>query len=187
MRIALGATLLILPLLLGDTNPPKLPEIGYPLSELKPQELRSQFNDRRAGHRHQAIDLLRPRGTPVMAVTDGVIRKLFRSRTGGISVYLFDGSQEYCFFYGHLDHYAKNLHESQEVRKGEVIGYVGRTGNASTPHLHFAVSLTGPDRRWSGGVPIDPYPILLAAAASSPDVGETDTAVNVAEGDTDPR
>ena len=178
----------MLPAILGAEKRPELAEIGYPLAEVKPRELRSQFNDRRRGHTHHAIDLMRKRGTPVMAVTDGVIRKLYRSRTGGISIYMFDGSEEYCFFYGHLDHYARNLHEGQEVRKGEVIGYVGYTGNASrsAPHLHFAVSLTGPRRLWSGGVPIDPYPMLLAAAPPSLGAGEIEVAVG-ASGDSEPQ
>jgi murein DD-endopeptidase MepM/ murein hydrolase activator NlpD len=167
MRFAL---LLALPFLLTAAERPALPDIGYPLAEVKPGELRSMFKDRRTGHRHEAIDLMRPRGTEIMAVTDGVIRKLFRSRTGGISIYLFDGTEEFCFFYAHLDHYAKGLHEGQEVRKGEIIGYVGYTGNAprNAPHLHFAVSLTGPERRWSGGVAIDPYPMLLTAVPPTP-------------------
>ena len=179
MRLAIGVLLLILPALDGASRKPELPDIGFPLADVKSKELRSQFNDHRRGHQHHAIDLMRPRGTPVMAVTDGAIRKLYRSRTGGISIYLFDGSEEYCFFYAHLDHYAKSLHEGQQVRKGEVIGYVGYTGNAkrSAPHLHFAVSLTGPERRWSGGVAIDPYPILLAAAPPSNGVGEAETAL----------
>ncbi len=180
MRFALGVVFLILPTLLGAAQKPKMPELGYPLSEVKPRELRSQFTDKRRGHRHNAIDLMRKRGTPVMAVTDGTIRKLYRSKTGGISIYMFDGSQEYCFFYGHLDHYVKNLHEGQEVHKGEVIGYVGYTGNAkrSAPHLHFAVSLTGPQHRWSGGVPIDPYPMLLAASTHPSGAGEAEVAVD---------
>jgi murein DD-endopeptidase MepM/ murein hydrolase activator NlpD len=170
VKITLGACLLILPVLLGAAKRPELPQLGYPLAQVKPGEVHSEFNDKRRGHRHHAIDLMRPRGTPVMAVTDGKIRKLYRSRTGGISIYLFDVSEEYCFFYAHLDHYAKNLHEGQEVHKGDVIAYVGHTGNAkrSAPHLHFAVSLTGPERRWSGGVAIDPYPMLLAATPPSP-------------------
>ncbi len=189
MRIALGVFLLILPAVLGAAKRPEMPDIGYPLAEVKPRELRSQFNDKRRGHRHHAIDLMRPRGTEVMAVTDGVIRKLYRSKTGGISIYLFDGSAEYCFFYAHLDHYAKNLHEGQQVRKGEVIGYVGYTGNAkrSAPHLHFGVSLTGPERRWSGGVMLDPYPVLLAAAPPNRSIGETDTAVGAAGTDPAPQ
>jgi murein DD-endopeptidase MepM/ murein hydrolase activator NlpD len=177
MRIALSLLLLV-SISPGAARRPEALDIGYPLADVKAKELRSQFNDRRTGHQHHAIDLMRPRGTPVMAVTDGVIRKLYRSRAGGISIYLFDGSKEYCFFYGHLDRYARNLHEGQEVRKGEVIGYVGYTGNAkrSAPHLHFAVSLTGPQHRWSGGVPIDPYPMLAAAAAAPHATGEAEIA-----------
>lgn len=184
MRIAPGVrilTILTLPFLLEGGRRPELPEIGYPLAEVKAQELQSQFRDRRKGHIHQAIDLMRPRGTAVMAVTDGTIRKLYRSKTGGISIYLFDGSEEFCFFYGHLDHYAKNLHEGQEVKRGDVIGYVGYTGNAkrSAPHLHFAVSLTGPERRWSGGVAVDPYPMLVAAAVPAPPVATEEKAIAV--------
>ena len=167
--------------------PPDAPQIGYPLAEVKPNELHSEFNDHRRGHRHHAIDLMRPRGTPVMAVTDGQIRKLYRSKTGGISVYLFDASEEYCFFYAHLDHYAEGLHEGQEVHKGDVIAYVGHTGNAprNAPHLHFAVSLTGAQRKWSGGVALDPYSMLLVAAIPAPDAGETATVAGVPGGDTE--
>jgi murein DD-endopeptidase MepM/ murein hydrolase activator NlpD len=174
--------------LLSAAKRPELPELVYPLAEVKAKELRSQFNDRRRGHRHNAIDLMRPRGTPVMAVTDGAIRKLYRSKTGGISVYLFDESGEYCFFYGHLDHYVKNLHEGQEVHRGDIIAYVGYTGNAkrSAPHLHFAVSLTGPERRWSGGVAIDPYPMLLAAVPA-PGVKEGDAVVAGTGNEGEPR
>jgi murein DD-endopeptidase MepM/ murein hydrolase activator NlpD len=166
--------------------PPDAPQIGYPLAEVKLNELHSEFNDHRRGHRHHAIDLMRPRGTPVMAVTDGKIRKLYRSKTGGISVYLFDASEEYCFFYAHLDHYAEGLHEGQEVHKGDVIAYVGHTGNAkrNAPHLHLAVSLTGPQRKWSGGVALDPYPMLVIAA-TPPHDGDTGTVASAAAGATD--
>jgi murein DD-endopeptidase MepM/ murein hydrolase activator NlpD len=162
MRIALS--FLAFQLVASAAAPPPLPEIGYPLRDIGTRELRSQFNDKRRGHIHHAIDLMRRRGTPILAVADGTVRKLCRSRSGGISAYLFDASEQYCFFYGHLDHYAKGLHEGREVHRGDVIGYVGSTGNAkrSAPHLHFAVSRTGPERKWFGGVPIDPFPILLA-------------------------
>jgi murein DD-endopeptidase MepM/ murein hydrolase activator NlpD len=167
--------------------PPDAPQIGYPLAEVKPNELHSEFNDHRRGHRHHANDLMRPRGTPVMAVTDGQIRKLYRSKTGGISVYLFDVSEEYCFFYAHLDHYAEGLHEGQEVHKGDVIAYVGHTGNAprNAPHLHFAVSLTGAQRKWSGGVALDPYSMLVIAAAPHPESGQTIVAADANAGDPD--
>ncbi len=169
MQFALSLVLLQLVAAAASPAPPlpqlPLPEIGLPLRDIRPAELRSQFNDKRRGHIHHAIDLMRPRSTPILAVTDGMIRKLYRSKSGGISIYLFDGAEEYCFFYGHLDHYAKGLREGQEVHRGDVIGYVGYTGNAkrSAPHLHFAVSRTGPERKWSGGAPIDPFPILRAS------------------------
>lgn len=180
MRFALG--FLLLRMLSFAATVPPAPDMGFPLADVKARELRSQFLDKRSGHVHHAIDLMRRRGTPVLAVTDGVIRKLYRSRAGGISIYLFDGSQEYCFFYGHLDHYAKGLREGQEVHRGDVIGFVGSTGNAkrSSPHLHFAVSLTGPLKKWSGGVPLDPYPMLLAVS-SSPDSPAAQPAVIVAD------
>ncbi len=186
-------------------NLPPLPDFASPLAEVRAKDLHSEFNDHRRGHRHHAIDLMSPRGTPVMAVTDGVINKLYRSKTGGISVYLFDTSQEFCFFYGHLDHYAEGLHEGQEVHKGEVIAYVGYTGNAkrNAPHLHFAVSLTGPQRKWSGGTPFDPYPMLVTAAPAvvpgpgttgstppepaaigAPEGGDIQTSFGVSAGDT---
>ena len=164
IRMRFALSFLLMRMLAAAAVAPPMPDIGYPLADIKPRELRSQFKDKRRGHIHHAIDLMRHRGTPVLAVTDGTIRKLYRSRSGGISIYLFDGSEQYCFFYGHLDHYAKGLHEGQEVHRGELIGYVGYTGNAkrNAPHLHFAVSLTGPRRQWSGGVPIDPFPMLLS-------------------------
>jgi murein DD-endopeptidase MepM/ murein hydrolase activator NlpD len=179
MQIFLGIALVTFTTILGAADRPEPPAIVYPLGEVKPGELRSQFKDKRRGHIHQAIDLMRPRGTPIVAVTDGTIRKLARSKTGGISIYLFDETEEYSFFYCHLDHYVKNLHEGQKVQKGEVIGYVGYTGNASraAPHLHFAVSLTGPQRKWWGETAIDPYPLLLEAAPPETVVGENEASL----------
>jgi len=166
---------------------PELEPIGYPLAEVKPGELHSEFNDHRRGHRHHAIDLMRPRGTPVLAVTDGTIRKLYRSKTGGISVYLFDKSEKYVFFYAHLNSYKDGLREGQEVHKGDLIAYVGHTGNAprNAPHLHFAVALTGPQLKWSGGIALDPCPMLVVAAAPHPDADPTVVASDANAGDPD--
>ena len=106
-----------------------------------------------------------PRGTPVLAVDDGTIRKLFHSRAGGLTVYQFDPGEIYCYYYAHLDRYADGLIERMKVRRGDVIGYVGSTGNASpaAPHLHFAIFLLGPEKRWSEGKAINPYPLLIDA------------------------
>ena len=122
-----------------------------------------------------------------MAVTDGEIHKLYRSKTGGISVYLFDASQEYCFFYAHLDHYAEGLHEGQEVHKGDVIAYVGYTGNASrnAPHLHFAVSLTGAQHKWSGGVAARSLFNAGNSRRAAPESGQTIVAADANAGDPD--
>ena len=139
------------------------PAIGAPLDSLKRSELHDSFNEIHFGHRHEAIDIMRPRGTPVLAVSDGAIRKLFVSVQGGLTVYEFDRSTTYCYYYAHLDHYAAGLREGMPVLRGEVIGYVGTTGDASrsAPQLHFAIYRLGPDKRWWKGEPINPYPILM--------------------------
>ena len=122
---------------------------------------KGQFGDERERGRraHEAVDILVPRGTPVHAVEDGTIEKLFLSRQGGITVYQFDPSKRFCYYYAHLERYAPGLREEQAVSRGDVIGYVGTTGNAppNTPHLHFAIFELTPDRHWWQGKPIDPW------------------------------
>jgi murein DD-endopeptidase MepM/ murein hydrolase activator NlpD len=137
-----------------------------PIADLDPGALRDDFSDRRGGSRpHEALDILAPRGTPVLAVEEGVVKKLFTSVPGGVTVYEFGLDERYCYYYAHLEGYAPGLHEGQRLRKGDLVGYVGTTGNApkGTPHLHFAVSLLGPDRKWWAGTPIDPYPLLVSS------------------------
>jgi murein DD-endopeptidase MepM/ murein hydrolase activator NlpD len=126
--------------------------------------LRDDFAAIHSGHPHHAIDIRAARGTPVLAAFDGTIRKLFESRAGGITIYEFDLATERSYYYAHLDSYASNLTEGMRVRHGDVIGYVGTTGNAppETPHLHFAITLLPPDKAWSKGEAIDPFPILVA-------------------------
>ena len=125
--------------------------------------LRDSFDEARGGtRRHEAIDILAPRNTPIVAVENGTIAKLFRSDAGGITVYQFDPSATYVYYYAHLDHYAAGLTEGKLVRRGEIIGYVGVTGNApkDTPHLHFAIFKLTAERKWWQGTPIDPYDVL---------------------------
>jgi murein DD-endopeptidase MepM/ murein hydrolase activator NlpD len=133
-----------------------------PVSGVDPSSLHDMFDEVRGNRRHEALDLLAPRGTPVVATDDGVVKKLFTSVPGGLTVYQFDPDQNYCYYYAHLDHYADGLHEGQHLQKGEVIAYVGTTGNApkDTPHLHFAVIRLDPDKRWWKGTYINPYPLL---------------------------
>lgn len=124
--------------------------------------IRDMFNEMRGSRRHEAIDILAPRGTPVIAAGDGVVKKLFTSVPGGLTVYQFDPDQRFCYYYAHLDRYAPGLHEGQVLRRGDVLGYVGTTGNApkDAPHLHFAVIRLDADRRWWKGTYVNPYPLL---------------------------
>lgn len=142
------------------------PEIGLPIEGLAVTSLRDSFNDRRPGHRHEAIDIMSPHGTPVQAVTTGTIRKLIRSASGGISIYQFDETGSHCYFYAHLQGYAKGLHEGMRIERGDVIGYVGSTGNAkrTAPHLHFTLFEVGPEQKWWTGKTINPYDALVGAA-----------------------
>jgi peptidoglycan LD-endopeptidase LytH len=140
-------------------------EMTPPISGLTLANLRDTFDEFHNGHRHQAIDIMEPRGTPVRAVVPGTIQKLFFSVPGGRTIYQFDEAEEYCYYYAHLDRYAEPLHEGMPVRAGDVIGFVGSTGNAveSAPHLHFAIFELGPEKRWSRGTAVNPYPGLIAA------------------------
>jgi murein DD-endopeptidase MepM/ murein hydrolase activator NlpD len=135
-----------------------------PVAGADGRSLRSNFSEGRGGTRsHEALDILAPRGTPVLAAAEGVVRKLFTSVPGGLTVYEFDLEERYCLYYAHLDSYAPGLHEGQRLHKGDPVGAVGTTGNAPkvTPHLHFAVTRLDPDKRWWTGTPIDPYPLLV--------------------------
>ena len=139
-----------------------------PVEGVRPDQLTPQFDDARGGRRHEAIDILAPMGTPVKAIERGTIARLFLSKAGGTTIYQFDPSERFCYYYAHLDRYAPDLREGQQVQKGQVIGYVGVSGNAprNTPHLHFAVfKLTG-EKRWWEGTPIDPYSILRGSRSS---------------------
>lgn len=125
--------------------------------------LRASFDEARSGSRtHEAIDILAPRGTPVVAVEDGIIAKLFLSDAGGITVYLFDPTTRYVYYYAHLDRYADGLADGAAIRRGQVLGYVGVSGNApkDTPHLHFAIFKLTESRKWWQGTPVDPYRVL---------------------------
>jgi len=136
--------------------------VVIPVSGVTSSQLRDDFSQPRSGGRsHQALDILAPLGTPVVAAVDGTIRKLFISNAGGITIYQFDETEERVYYYAHLDRYADGLAEGLWVRQGTVIGYVGTTGNTrGTPHLHFAVEVLSPAKEWSKGTPINPYSLL---------------------------
>ncbi|HEY7509032.1 MAG TPA: M23 family metallopeptidase [Vicinamibacteria bacterium] len=132
--------------------------------DVSPERLTDSFGDPRgAGTRlHRAVDILAPRGTPVRAVEAGTIARLDVSAAGGISVYQFDREERYCYYYAHLDRYAAGLEEGADVARGEVIGYVGTTGNAprNTPHLHFAIYRLSEAKQWSAATALNPYPVF---------------------------
>ena len=138
----------------------------FPVQGVAPSQTLDTFDQGRPGGRkHEATDIMAPRGTPVLAVDEGNVVKLFDSKQGGLTVYQFDNSQTYCYYYAHLDRYAPGLKEGVLLRKGDTLGYVGSTGDAApdAPHLHFAIFKLGPEKKWWEGTPINAFPLLVHA------------------------
>lgn len=137
-------------------------DLRLPIDNADVKAMKGQFGDARDGgaRGHEAVDILAPRNTPVHAVEDGTIEKLFLSKQGGITIYQFDPAGRFCYYYAHLERYAEGLHEGQHVSRGDLIGFVGTSGNAppNTPHLHFAVFELTPEKHWWQGTPLDPWP-----------------------------
>ena len=143
--------------------PPSAAGMLLPVAGVKPAQLTDTFTQARGtGRLHDAIDIMAARGTPVLAVADGRVAKLFNSKQGGLTVYQFDREENLAYYYAHLDAYAPGLAEGQVLRRGDAIGTVGSTGNANPagPHLHFAVFVLGPEKRWWKGTAVNPYPLL---------------------------
>ena len=135
-----------------------------PIAGLALAAIHDTFAEARGEHRHEATDIVAPHGTPVLAVDDGSIAKLFTSVPGGLTVYQFSDDGTWSYYYAHLESYAEGLREGAAVRAGDILGYVGTSGNAgNTPHLHFAIFKRGPESRWWEGTPVDPFPPLRAA------------------------
>ena len=134
-----------------------------PVAGVSQKQLRNTYDDARSqGRQHNAIDIIAPQGTPVLAVDEGVVIKLFQSDKGGITLYQLDPSGKYTYYYAHLARYADGMAEGKRLKRGEVIGYVGDTGNAGKGnyHLHFEVSKLAAPRKWYGGTPTNPYHLL---------------------------
>jgi murein DD-endopeptidase MepM/ murein hydrolase activator NlpD len=151
---------------------PLLPSSGsllIPVAGVTRTELADGFNlPRGNGRRHEAIDIMAPRGTPILAAAEGSVEKLYFSQGGGgITIYVRSPDQQWMYYYAHLDRYAPGLAEGQQVRRGTPIGFVGSTGDASPdgPHLHFAVNAMAPGERWWQGRPVNPYPLLTGSGA----------------------
>lgn len=137
--------------------------LDVPVAGIDRTALQESFNDFRNGtQRHEGIDILAPRNTPVLAVEDGRIAKLFTSVPGGLTIYQSDPGNDYIYYYAHLERYADGMTEGMRVTRHQVIGYVGTTGNApkDTPHLHFEISKLTSERQWWKGTAIDPYRVL---------------------------
>lgn len=145
--------------------------LAVPVDGIRPAELADTYTQSRGGGSrvHNAIDIMAPRGRPVVSVAPGTVEKLFYSRGGGgITAYVRSPDRRWMYYYAHLDAYAPGLREGQQVGRGTPIGTVGISGNAnpSGPHLHFAINRMAPGEKWYQGEPINPYPLLAANGAS---------------------
>lgn len=137
--------------------------LDLPVQGAVGKELRDSFREIRASTRaHEAIDILAPRNTPVLAVEDGKIARLFQSKDGGTTIYQFDPASRYAYYYAHLERYAAELRDGNLVHRGQVLGYVGTSGNApkDTPHLHFGIFRLTDKKQWWNGTAINPYDVL---------------------------
>lgn len=141
-----------------------------PVAGVQASSLTDTWGDARGGgtRTHNAIDIMAPRGTPVVAAAPGTVEKLFNSENGGLTIYVRSTDGRTVHYYAHLDAYREGLAEGQQVRTGDVIGTVGSTGSASEegPHLHFEVKRMAPGERWHQGREVNPYPLLAGKAAS---------------------
>ena len=139
-------------------------ELMVPVDGVRPEKVPDTYWQVREGgaRTHQAVDILAPRGTPVLSVDSGTVLRLTKNTLGGITIYATDPEKRFVFYYAHLERYAEGLLEGKPVAQGEVIGYVGTTGNApkNTPHLHFQVMRFVDARQWWNGPPFDPRPYL---------------------------
>ena len=139
--------------------------LAIPVKGVEASELSDTFTQSRAGggRVHNAIDIMAPHGTPVVAAAPGTLEKLFFSQGGGgITAYVRSPDKRFIYYYAHLQEYAPGLKEGQPIKRGDPIGTVGSTGNANPggPHLHFSIQRMAPDEKWYGGTPINPYPLL---------------------------
>jgi murein DD-endopeptidase MepM/ murein hydrolase activator NlpD len=138
--------------------------LAVPVAGVRPDQLADTYTQARAGGArvHDAIDIMAPTGTPVIAAAPGTVEKLFFSKGGGITAYVRSDDGKWIYYYAHLDEYAPGLNEGDKIRRGQRIGTVGSTGNANPagPHLHFAIHRLDPGERWYHGSPVNPYPLL---------------------------
>jgi peptidoglycan LD-endopeptidase LytH len=151
--------------------PPRAPErvlgarLTIPVAGVTRRELSDTWGDARSqGRTHQGIDIMAPQGARVQAAADGRIVKFFNSERGGVTVYQFDSSERFVYYYAHLSARAAGLAEGDYVRQGATIGYVGMTGNAPVPHLHFEIGRLDAEKRWWRASAMNPYPLLITGS-----------------------
>ena len=153
------------PLVIGPTG------LAVPVVGIGPSALIDTYRQSRAGGTrvHDAIDIMAPAGTPVVAAAPGRVEQLFFSKGGGgITAYVRSPDDRWVYYYAHLQDYAPGLKEGQQIGRGDPIGRVGSTGNANPagPHLHFAIHKMQPGDDWHEGTAINPYPLLAGNGAS---------------------
>lgn len=150
-----------------------LGSLFFPVADMDSTRLDDSFDDPRdaGARRHNAIDIMAPRGTAVLSVQDGRVLRLSKSAKGGTTVYATDLEEQFVYYYAHLDRYHKNIYAGRPLMRGDTLGFVGTTGNSpkDVPHLHFQVMRMPADRKYWNGPPINPYPLLRQP--SSPQVG----------------
>jgi murein DD-endopeptidase MepM/ murein hydrolase activator NlpD len=155
-------------------------KLMIPVEGIKPSDISDNFNQPRGTDRtHEALDIMAPKGTKVYATADGKVAKLFNSKQGGLTVYQFDPTETYAYYYAHLDRYADGIKEGDVLKRGDLVGYVGVTGNSDPngPHLHFAVFELTPEKQWWKGTPVNPYPLMGDQASASTTTATPATAV----------
>ena len=138
--------------------------ILIPVANTQLARIPDSFEDARDGQRrHHAVDIMAPRGTPVLSADDGHVLKLRKGGAGGITIYAVDPKSRFVYYYAHLDHYQKGISEGQSLERGDTIGFVGTSGNAppDVPHLHFQVMRMPEDGKWWTGVPVNPRPLFV--------------------------
>lgn len=134
-----------------------------PVATIRPEQLSDSFDEARDGsRRHHAIDILAPRGTPVLAADSGRILRVSWNSAGGNTIYATDAESRIVYYYAHLDRYREGLAAGMPIARGDTLGFVGTTGNApkDIPHLHFQIMRMAHDGKYWNGEPIDPYPLL---------------------------
>lgn len=133
-----------------------------PILDKDPEMFKRSFYEKRANMLHHAVDIPAPRNTPILACDAGRIARLFLSKLGGTTIYMFDRTGKFIYYYAHLEGYADNLAEGDFVCKGQVLGFVGTSGNAPAnfPHLHFSISKAVKPGVWYPSAPIDPYEVF---------------------------